>query len=95
MTVLPYTFTLHPDTHQLHTTWEVAGASVSSVCAFGTVMMMEVGYTGDTQELSSGNSWAVNCQPSYQEDNKMEVNIMTVREIFSDIFRKYILNSFE
>ena len=37
--------------------------------------MMEVGYTGNTEELSSGNSWAVNCQPSYQEDNKMEVEV--------------------
>ena len=26
---------------------------------------------------------------------QVQVNIMTVREIFSDIFRKYILNSFE
>ena len=88
ITILPYTFDLNPDTHHLQTSWEVAGASVSSVCAFGTVSMMEVGFTGKTEELSSGNSWAVTCQPSYDSSNKMEVEV-DVTKFKVQPFRSY------
>ena len=88
VTILPYTFDLHPDTHKLHTTWEVVGASVSSICAFGTVSMLEVGWTGKTEELSSGNSWAVNCQQSYETNNKMEVEV-DVTKFKVQPFRSY------
>jgi len=90
ITILPYTFDLNPDTHHLQTSWEVSGASVSSVCAFGTVSMMEVGFTGQTEELSSGNSWAVTCQPSYDslDSNKMEVEV-DVTKFKVQPFRSY------
>merc|ERR1712066_323587 len=88
ISILPYTFDLHPDTHKLHTTWEVAGASVSSICAFGTVSMVEVGWTGKDEELSSGNSWAVNCQQSYETHNQMEVEV-DVTKFKVQPFRSY------
>ena len=90
VTILPYTFDLNPSTHHLQTSWEVAGASVSSICAFGTVSMMEVGFTGKTEELSSGNSWAVTCQPSYDSanNNKMEVDV-DVTKFKVQPFRSY------
>ena len=48
--ISPYTFTMDADTHQLHTTWEVAGdMTVSSVCAYGTVTMLEMSWTGEPQ----------------------------------------------
>jgi len=90
ITILPYTFDLNPETHHLQTSWEVAGASVSSICAFGTVSMMDVGFTGKTEELSSGNSWAVTCQPSYDSasNNKMEVEV-DVTKFKVQPFRSY------
>ena len=91
VTILPYTFDLNPSTHHLQTSWEVSGASVSSICAFGTVSMMEVGFTGKTEELSSGNSWAVTCQPSYDSsnsNNKMEVEV-DVTKFKVQPFRSY------
>jgi len=90
ITILPYTFDLNPSTHHLQTSWEVAGASVSSICAFGTVSMMEVGFTGKTEELSSGNSWAVTCLPSYESanSNKMLVEV-DVTKFKVQPFRSY------
>ena len=50
MTIVPYTFTMDHETHMLHTTWEVAGdMSISSVCAYATVTMMEISWTGEAE----------------------------------------------
>ena len=49
--VSPYTFSLDPDSHQLHTTWEVAGASASFLCAFADFAMVEIGFTGKEQVI--------------------------------------------
>ena len=48
--IVPYTFTMDQETHMLHTTWEVAGdMSISSVCAYATVTMMEMSWTGEAE----------------------------------------------
>lgn len=49
--------------------------SVTSVCAYGTVTMLEMSWTGEPKELSSGNSWAVYCRESEKNRNKMEVDV--------------------
>lgn len=76
VTLIPYTFSMDSDIHQLHTTWEVKGdMSISSICAYATVSMMEMSWTGDAQELSSGNSWAVNCQESETDYGKLQIDV--------------------
>merc|ERR1711890_25273 len=60
--VAPYNFSLDSSSHQLHTSWDVKGASVSFLCAFADFALVEIGFTGKEQELSSGNSWAVQCE---------------------------------
>ena len=45
----PYSFTLDSTTHQLHTTWELRGTSVSQFCAFGDFSLVELGFTGKEQ----------------------------------------------
>ena len=59
---------------QLHTSWEVKGASVSFLCAFADFALVEIGFTGKEQELSSGNSWAVQCEEQEVGD-KMIVDV--------------------
>merc|ERR1712088_1135266 len=72
--VAPYNFSLDSSSHQLHTSWEVKGASVSFFCAFADFAMVEIGFTGKEQELSSGNSWAVQCEEQEFGD-KMIVDV--------------------
>lgn len=50
------------------------GASVSFFCAFADFAMVEIGFTGKEQELSSGNSWAVQCEEQEFGD-KMIVDV--------------------
>merc|ERR1711890_152005 len=50
--VAPYNFSLDSFSHQLHTSWEVKGASVSFLCAFADFALVEIGFTGKEQELS-------------------------------------------
>jgi len=76
VSLIPYTFTMDSDVHQLHTTWEVQGdMSISSICAYASVSMMEISWTGDAQELSSGNSWAVNCQECETDVSKLQIDV--------------------
>jgi len=76
VSITPYAFTLDPDTHQLATSWEVAGdMSVTSVCAYGSVTMYEMSWIGEPKEMSSGNSWAVYCRESEKDRSKMEVDV--------------------
>merc|ERR1712117_819981 len=49
--VAPYNFSLDSSSHQLHTSWEVKGASVSFLCAFADFALVEIGFTGKEQEL--------------------------------------------
>ena len=53
VTLVPYTFTLDSDTHQLHTSWELLTRDeevrLSSICAYGTVTLEEVSWTGESQ----------------------------------------------
>ena len=78
--VSPYNFSLNSDTHQLHTTWEVKGSSITFICAFAKVSLMELSFTGDTRELSSGTSWAVNCEEGEQGDKMViEVDVTKFR----------------
>ena len=80
ISVTPYSFTLNPDTHQLYTTWEVKGSSISFICAFGEVSLMELSWTGESKELSSGTSWAVNCEEGEQGDKMViEVDVTKFR----------------
>jgi hypothetical protein len=80
ISVAPYLFSLNPDTHQLHTTWEVKGSSISLICAFAEVSLMELGWTGESKELSSGNSWAVNCEEEELGDKMViEVDVTKFR----------------
>merc|ERR1712203_246904 len=72
--VAPYNFSLDSSSHQLHTSWEVKGASVSFLCAFADFAMVEIGFTGKEQELSSGNSWALQCEEQEVGD-KMIVDV--------------------
>merc|ERR1712072_349522 len=72
--VAPYNFSLDSSSHQLHTSWEVKGASVSFLCAFADFAMVEIGFTGKEQELNSGNSWAVQCEEQEVGD-KMIVDV--------------------
>merc|ERR1712203_766915 len=72
--VAPYNFSLDSSSHQLHTSWEVKGASVSFLCAFADFAMVEIGFTGKEQELSTGNSWAVQCEEQEVGD-KMIVDV--------------------
>merc|ERR1712158_167773 len=72
--VAPYNFSLDSSSHQLHTSWEVKGASVSFLCAFADFALVEIGFTGKEQELSSGNSWAVQCEEQEVGD-KMIVDV--------------------
>ena len=44
--VSPYNFSLDPVSHQLHTSWEVRGKSISFLCAFAEVVLVEIGFTG-------------------------------------------------
>ena len=65
---------------QLHTSWEVKGASVSFLCAFADFAMVEIGFTGKEQELNSGNSWAVQCEQQEVGDKMIvEVDITKYR----------------
>ena len=65
---------------QLHTSWEVKGASVSFLCAFADFAMVEIGFTGKEQELNSGNSWAVQCEEQEVGDKMIvEVDITKYR----------------
>ena len=50
------------------------GASVSFLCAFADFALVEIGFTGKEQELSSGNSWAVQCEEQEVGD-KMIVDV--------------------
>ena len=76
----PYNFSLNPLTHQLHTTWEVKGSSISFICAFAKVSLLELSWTGESKELSSGNSWAVNCEEEEQGDKMIiEVDVTKFR----------------
>merc|ERR1712088_62840 len=78
--VAPYNFSLDSSSHQLHTSWEVKGASVSFFCAFADFAMVEIGFTGKEQELSSGNSWAVQCEEQEFGDKMIvEVDITKYR----------------
>merc|ERR1711892_1627864 len=78
--VTPYSFTLNPDTHQLHTTWEVKGSSISLLCAFAEVSLMELSWSGKSKALSSGNSWAVNCEEGELVDKMViEVDVTKFR----------------
>ena len=78
--VTPYSFNMDSDTHQLHTTWEVKGSSISFICAFAKVSMMELSWTGESKELSSGTSWAVNCEEGEQGDKMViEVDVTKFR----------------
>merc|ERR1711874_230349 len=49
--VSPYNFSLDSSSHQLHTSWEVKGASVSFLCAFADFALVEIGFTGKEQEV--------------------------------------------
>ena len=59
VTLVPYTFSLDSETHQLETTWMVTTDTmgdtgdirVSSICAYGTVTMMEIGWNGDSKVI--------------------------------------------
>merc|ERR1712179_278846 len=78
--VSPYNFSLNSDTHQLHTTWEVKGSSITFICAFAKVSMMELCFSGKSKELSSGTSWAVNCEEGEQGDKMViEVDVTKFR----------------
>ena len=78
--VSPYSFSLNPDTHQLQTTWEVKGSSISFICAFAEVSLMELSWTGESKELSSGNSWAINCEKGELGDKMViEVDVTKFR----------------
>merc|ERR1712179_332804 len=78
--VSPYNFSLNSDTHQLHTTWEVKGSSITFICAFAKVSMMELSFSGKSKELSSGTSWAVNCEEGEQGDKMViEVDVTKFR----------------
>jgi len=78
--VAPYNFSLDSESHQLHTSWEVKGASVSFLCAFADFAMVEIGFTGKEQELNSGNSWAVQCEEQEVGDKMIvEVDITKYR----------------
>merc|ERR1712179_591485 len=78
--VSPYNFSLNSDTHQLHTTWEVKGSSITFICAFAKVSMMELSFSGESKELSSGTSWAVNCEEGEQGDKMViEVDVTKFR----------------
>jgi len=78
--VAPYNFSLDSSSHQLHTSWEVKGASVSFLCAFADFAMVEIGFTGKEQELDSGNSWAVQCEEQEVGDKMIvEVDITKYR----------------
>merc|ERR1712203_1002695 len=78
--VAPYNFSLDSSSHQLHTSWEVKGASVSFLCAFADFAMVEIGFTGKEQELNSGNSWAVQCEEQEVGDKMIvEVDITKYR----------------
>ena len=51
-------------------------ASISSVCAYASVSLVEIPFTGEPQELSPAlGSWAVNCGENLAGD-KMEVHIV-------------------
>ena len=52
LSVAPYTFSLDPSTHQLATSWEVRGASVSFLCAFADFALVETGFTGQEQVVT-------------------------------------------
>ena len=78
--VAPYNFSLNPNTHQLHTTWEVKESSISFICAFAEVSLMELSWTGESKELRSGNSWAVNCEEGELGDKMViEVDVTKFR----------------
>jgi len=80
ISVSPYSFSLNPDTHQLHTTWEVKGSSVSFTCTFAEVSLVELSWTGKSKELSSGNSWAVTCEEGELGDKMViEVDVTKFR----------------
>jgi len=80
ISVSPYYFFLNPDTHQLHTTWEVRGASISFICTFAEVSLVELSWTGESKELSSGNSWAVTCEEGDVGDKMViEVDVTKFR----------------
>merc|ERR550519_1626810 len=80
ISVTPYSFTMDSDTHQLHTTWEVKGSSITFICAFAKVSMMELSWTGESKELSSGTSWAVNCEEEERGDKMIiEVDVTKFR----------------
>jgi len=86
---IPYTFTMDHETHMLHTTWEVSGdMSISSVCAYATVTMMEISWTGEAEELSSGYSVAVYCQESQTDLNKLQIDV-DVTKFRVQPFRSY------
>merc|ERR1712107_547164 len=44
------------------------------LCAFADFALVEIGFTGKEQELSSGNSWAVQCEEQEVGD-KMIVDV--------------------
>merc|ERR1712192_260734 len=78
--VAPYNFSLDSSSHQLRTSCEVKGASVSFLCAFADFAMVEIGFTGKEQELNSGNSWAVQCEQQEVGDKMIvEVDITKYR----------------
>ena len=54
-------------------------ASISSVCAYASVSLVEIPFTGEPQELSPAlGSWAVNCGENLAGD-KMEVEFQLLQ----------------
>jgi len=80
VSVLPYSFSLSPSTHQLETTWEVRGLSVSLLCGLATVSLVEIPLTGKSRELSDdSNSWAITCEHEDADKMVIEVDVTKFR----------------
>merc|ERR1712106_307705 len=57
------------------------------LCAFAEVSLMELSWTGESKALSSGNSWAVNCEEGELGD-KMVIRV-DVTKFRVQPFRSY------
>ena len=66
-------------------------ASIPSVCAYASVSLVEIPFSGEPQELSPAlGSWAVNCGENLAGD-KMEVQDMSTVQSDSDILNNFRL----
>ena len=91
VTLVPYTFTLDSDTHQLHTSWELLTRDeevrLSSICAYGTVTLEEVSWTGESQV-----KFVILCHFKNLEKNIIDYNCNALLNILSLYLQKYVFS---